>query len=131
MSVRDLHRNLATKYQDTPSTSTVYRSIHSSGLRYTKAIKGPFITDTTVKKRVLLCKKNKRQDWNNNFFRDECSVWLQGDNVCMWTKGSETPFLNIPRYVPKLHIWGGISTRGVTVLKIFKTHSILRCILTH
>ena len=83
MSVRDVHKNLRIKYPDTLSTSTVFRAIHSSGFRYRKSIKGPFITDKTSKNRVEWCKNNKRQDWNKIFFSDECSVWLERDSVRM------------------------------------------------
>ena len=38
----------------------------------------------------------------------------------MWTRETAVPVLNIPRHLPKLHIWGGISARGTSVLKIFK-----------
>ena len=106
MSVRDVHKNLRIKYQDTPSTSTVFRAIHSSG--------------KTAKNRVQWCKNNKKQDWDKIFFSDECSVWLERDSVRMWTRGAEAPLLNISRHVPMLHIWGAISRRGATLLKIFK-----------
>ena len=30
-------------------------------------------------------------------------------------KGTQKPVINIPRHLSKIHIWGGISTRGTTV----------------
>ena len=43
----------------------------------------------------------------------------QSGKIRMWTRG-ERPILNIPRHTPKVYIWGGISTRGATPVKVFR-----------
>ena len=47
----------------------------------------------------------------------------------MWTKGSQRPIINIPRYSPKIYIWSGISTRGAIPVHVFKENfnSIAYC----
>ena len=52
-------------------------------------------------------------------FSDESSIWLNQGRIQKWTKG-EGPIMNIPRHTPKVHIRGGISTRGATPVKIFR-----------
>ena len=39
----------------------------------------------------------------------------------LWTKGKR-PVMNIRRHTPKLHIWGAISSRGMTPIKVFKNN---------
>ena len=81
MPIRKIRANLASKYHVTPSTSTVYRTIQSSGFSYKISVTGPFITEATAKKRIEWCKKYKKFDWNKVFFTDECSVWLHRNSV--------------------------------------------------
>ena len=55
----------------------------------------------------------------NVFFTDECSIWLNRGTVGIWTKSHENPISKVQRHTPKLHVWGGISSRGTRILKIF------------
>ena len=57
--------------------------------------------------------------WSKIIFSDECSIWLQSSKIQVWTKGQK-PVINIPGHTPKLHIWGGISARGATPIKVFR-----------
>ena len=82
-------------------------------------VRGPGITLKNEKTRVDWAKKHKNIHWHKIIFSDECSIWLNQGRILMWNKG-ERPILNIPRHIPKVHIWGGISARGTTPAKIFR-----------
>ena len=64
-------------------------------------------------------KKHKNIHWHKKIFTDESSIWLNQGKIQIWTRG-ERPILNIPCHAPKVHIYGGISARGATSVKIFR-----------
>lgn len=116
-------RSLANEFQASQglniSRESVRRTIKSMGFSKKTPIRGPGITPQNEKTRVDWAKKHRNIHWHKIIFTDECSIWLNQGKIQMWTKG-ERPILNIPRHTPKVHIWGGISARGATPVKIFK-----------
>ncbi|KAI6648223.1 hypothetical protein LOD99_12032 [Oopsacas minuta] len=124
ISIRSVHANLSSKYTDAPSTSTVYRATRACGFNFKQPVMGPFITPLIAKNRVEWCKDHVNYCWENVFFTDECSIWLNRGSVGMWTRAKENPILKVQRHTPKLHIWGGISSMGTTILKIFTSNFV-------
>ena len=116
-------RRLASEFQVTQgldiSRESVRRTIKCMGLYKRIPIRGPGITPQNEKIRVDWAKKHQNIHWHKIIFTDECSIWLNQGKIRMWTRG-ERPILNIPRHTPKVHIWGGISTRGATPVKVFR-----------
>ena len=102
--------------------STIYRSTRALGFNRKTPVLGPFITQETAIKRVEWCKKHKEWVWENVIFTDECSIWLNRGSVGIWTKATARPISKVKRHTQKLHIWGGISARGTTILKIFTSN---------
>ena len=129
ISLRTMQSSLKVSRGVDVSYSTVRRCIKEMSYSKKTAIKGPNITPSHEALRVLWAKKHKFINWNKIFFTDECSIWLCGGRVQMWTKGTQKPVINIPRHSPKIHIWGGISTRGTTPVHIFRENfnSIAYC----
>ena len=84
------------------------------------AVRGPNITEAHEKARLAWAYKYRNIHWRRVFFTDECSIWLHGGKLQLWTKGTQRPILNLPRHTPKIHIWGGISERGAMPVHIFK-----------
>ncbi|KAI6656113.1 hypothetical protein LOD99_1446 [Oopsacas minuta] len=124
ISIRSVRANLSSKYTDAPSTSTVYRATRACGFNFKQPVMGPFITPLIAKNRVEWCKDHVNYCWENVFFTDECSIWLNRGSVGMWTRAKENPILKVQRHTPKLHVWGGISSMGTTILKIFTSNFV-------
>ena len=59
MSIRKLRSNLAYKYQDAPSNSTVFRFMQKARFSCKKPVTSPFITNEIAKRRVAWCKEQK------------------------------------------------------------------------
>ncbi|KAI6646237.1 hypothetical protein LOD99_9379 [Oopsacas minuta] len=112
------------KYADAPSTSTVYQATRACGFNFKQPVMGPLITPLIAKNRVEWCKDHVNYCWENVFFTDECSIWLNRGSVSMWTKAKENPILKVQQHTPKLHVWGGISSMGTTILKIFTSNFV-------
>ena len=124
MSTRSLYANLSSKFTDTPSKSTVYRATRACGFDFRSPVIGPFITDETAKKRVEWCKIHKKREWENVFFTDECSIWLNRGTVGIWTKSQENPISKVQRHTPKLYF-----IQRYHNSKDFLLILLLRCIL--
>ena len=101
------------------SYEAIRRTAKKIGYSKKTSIRGPAITEANEIKRVAWAHKHMNIWWHKVIFSDECSIWLNGGKVKVWTKG-ERPVLNIPRHRPKLHIWGAISARGAMPLKVFR-----------
>ena len=106
-------RSLASEFQTTRginiSRESVRRTMKNMGFSKKTPIKGPGITPPRMKKKTHgdWAKKHKNIHWHKIIFTNESSM-------------GERPILSILRHTPKVHIWGGISARGATPVKIFK-----------
>ena len=96
MSIRKLRSNLAYKYQDAPSNSTVFRFILKAGFSFEKPVTGLFITNVIAKRRVAWCKEQKLKDWEFVFFTDEYSVWLNRHRLRCGLKEMKIQFHRYP-----------------------------------
>ena len=79
------------------------------------------IRDINKEKRLIWCEQLKA---NNDKFldviwTDECTVELQRHSLRCFRKKKQCKKLK-PKHPLKLHIWGGISSRGATPVVIFK-----------
>ena len=120
-SLRTLKSQLKLERGLDVSHETIRRTAKKLGYSKKVAIRGSGITPANEIKRVAWAKKHMNIHWKNMFFSDECSIWLQSGRIMLWTKGKR-PVMNIPRHTPKLHIWGAISSRGTTPIKVFKNN---------
>ena len=106
MSTCFLHANLSSSSSQAPHPSRLTIKRLACGFDFRSPIIGPFITDETAKNRVEWCKIHKKREWENIFFTDECSIWLNRGTVGIWTKSQENPISKVQRHTPKLHVWG-------------------------
>ena len=47
--------------------------------------------------------------------------WVSLALLFTWVPADAEPVNPLPRHGPKIHVWGGISSRGTTVLKTFRS----------
>jgi len=75
------------------------------------------------RKRLLWCQEQLK--WNDDFsdviFTDECSVQLeQHSRLCFRKRLQPRRLKQRPKHPIKIHLWGGISSRGATRIIMFK-----------
>ena len=74
------------------------------------------------RKRFLWCKEQLKynEEFTDVIFTDECSVQLeQHSRICFRKQSQPRKLKPRPKHPLKLHIWGGISSRGATRVIMF------------
>jgi hypothetical protein len=98
------------------STRTIRRLRRKFGYRYRKLRKAPYLTNLHMLNRFNWCMTHKDTDFSNYVFLDETSVRLWDLPLYHWRLRSSRPEA-IPmteKYRNKLHVWGGMSSKGLT-----------------
>jgi len=93
---------------------TVGRYLKSEGWLYMVPKPRPMLTEAHKKLRLAWCREHLNFDWSNVLFTDESYFQFYSNKKAVWTKGKATKM--IPKYSPKVMIWGGIALRGTTSL---------------
>ncbi|RWR98614.1 hypothetical protein B4U79_15264 [Dinothrombium tinctorium] len=96
--------------------STVWRTLRTAGFLKWMPKVTPMLTEEHKRKRVEWCLQNRDRDWSNIVFTEESYFQFYQNVVLEW--GKKRPQKPTPKYGPRLMIWGGISLRGTTILKI-------------
>ena len=81
------------------------------------------IREQNKEKRLMWCQvvKADKDKFFDVIWTDECSVELQRHSLrCFRKKGQVKRLKPRPKHPLKVHLWGGISSRGATPLVIFK-----------
>lgn len=71
----------------------------------------------------MWCKEalRSRDNFSDVIFSDESTVQLEHHGrICFHKRRQPRKLKQRPKHPPKLHVWGGISTRGATQVVIFK-----------
>jgi hypothetical protein len=98
------------------SSSTVYRTLTEMGYLKFVPRKVPFMTKRTKENRVMWARNHCDFNWEKVVFTDESTFEFYRTKIREWAK--ERPNKGVPKNGPKIMIWGGISARGKTPLKI-------------
>lgn len=111
----------AAEEKGTPHVSarTIQRTLHDIG--YVKLVPKtvPFLTAAHKQARCDWCRQFLEDDMRDVFFTDESAFQFYRVTLKQWTKDGR-PSAPVPKFSPKLNIWGGISMRGTTTLDIRK-----------
>ena len=119
-SLSDYQRDLIDRGSPAVSRQTVLNELNSLGWEKINAKPTPPLNDKQKLDRLHWCLAHRDFNWDNVFFTDESSVWLHPIFKQKWVKSGETPVFQRPKHCPKFHMWGGVSSRGVTPLCIFR-----------
>ena len=78
------------------------------------------MSEKTREKRVEWCKRHLDYDWSKVFFSDESTFETFRYKNKEWTKSEANVYRPRPKYPTKIMVWGAISDRGKTVLKVVR-----------
>ena len=136
-SAQQLANELATRGQVAISRSTVLRILNNAGIFKFKAVKVPPLTSLQKVNRIKWCKENLNTDWSRVIFSDESYFQAYSNILLLWAKSR--PQIPMPKFPPKILIWGAICQRGLLPIHIARGHIdsdsyqqiLLNCLLKH
>ena len=105
------------------SLPTIRRARKNLGWVCTKPHYCQLIRDINKRKRLIWCQFLQRtnEKYENVIFTDECTVQLERHSrLCFRRRRQHRRLKPRPKHPLKLHIWGGISTRGATNIIMFR-----------
>lgn len=104
------------------SLSTIKRARKAKGWVCTRPHYCQIVRDLNKRKRYLWCRylKDTNERYENVVFTDECTVQLERHSRVCFRKKHQCRLLK-PRakHPVKIHVWGGISSRGATNIVMF------------
>jgi len=101
------------------SRETVRRSLHQSDYEYQSPIDVPFLTQEAKEDRVEWARDHLKDNWTKTLFTDEASFWLDNCHVKRWLPSDQSNVNPKRKYPPKLHVWAGVSSKGIVGPIIF------------
>ena len=123
LTCQDLSKLLKSREGHKVNKTTIWRYLKARG--YFKLIpkKVPMLTTAQKLLRVKWAKEHRKTDWKKVVFTDESMFQFYSNNLRCW--GKKRTSISVPKYRPKVHVWGGISMLGTTTfaIKIGKVNS--------
>ena len=104
------------------SLSSIKRGRKKKGWVSTRPHYCQLIRELNKRKRLLWCEflQRSNEKFENIIFTDECTVQLdRHSRICFRKKRQGRKLKPRPKHPIKLHIWGGISSRGATNILLF------------
>ena len=101
------------------SNRSTIRYLHRAGFSNLLPRKVLFLTEAHVTKRLEWCQRRRHDSWQNTIFTDECTFQLFRNSLRIWVPADRDPVYPAPKHGPKVNVWGGISARGLMVVKLF------------
>ena len=95
---------------------SVWRVLNKAGICKWKPSKSPDLTESHKQQRLNWCHENMQTDWSTVIFTDESYFQAFRNAILMWSRTK--PTVSVPKYPPKVMVWGGLSLRGLTPIKI-------------
>ena len=82
----------------------------------------PALTNDTQEKRLKYCEERLEDKFSNTCFSDESVFQLAPNKQVLWYRRGEDdkPHLEKPNRNKKIMVWGGISRKGQTPIKIYR-----------
>lgn len=120
ISINKLAVELRERRQTIVHPSTVYRNLVKHGYEKRKPLIVPIMSEKTRQNRVEWCKRHLDFDWSKVFFSDESTFETFRFKDKEWTKAGTNIYRPRPKYPTKIMIWGAISSRGKSILKVVK-----------
>ncbi|RWR99279.1 hypothetical protein B4U79_08758 [Dinothrombium tinctorium] len=75
-----------------------------------------YLNEQQKANRVAWCQKYQNTDWDSVDFTDESYFYYYRNKIKVWTKSKCR--VKIPKHSPSIIVWGVLSSRGLTPLKI-------------
>lgn len=123
LTARMIRRKLEEKFpQLQVSIATVKRARKDNGWICTRPHYCQLIREANKAKRVVWCQQqlDNKEQFEDVVFTDECTVQLDHHGrLCFRRQNQPRALKQRPKHPAKVHIWGGISSRGATQIVIF------------
>ena len=121
---RQLHGMVAEKFSDASvSISTVKRARKALGWSAKKTRYCALITEVNKEKRMTWCLDRIAEgdlQLSDVIWTDESSIQLESHwKITYQKKDHPVHLAGRPKHPPKIHVWGGISSRGATPIVMF------------
>ena len=94
------------------SRFTISRHLKANGYLKFVPRKIPLLTERHKLLRVNWAMKHRKTDWTKVVFTDESCIQFFSNKLKIWAK--KRPSVMVPKWSPKIMVWGGISVRGTT-----------------
>lgn len=98
------------------SPSTINRNLIELGYTMKTPKIKPLLNERHKLQRLAFCNENLGRNWNNVVFSDEATFQLSSNSKKVRSKRQVVK--QSPKFIPKVMVWGSISARGKSVLKI-------------
>lgn len=98
------------------SRFTIGRELKNINIDRFRPLIKPLLTEKHIDERLKFCRENRDTDWTKVIFSDESSFQLYSNKQLML--GKERAIIGRPKFPPKFMVWGAISIRGTSPLKL-------------
>ena len=123
LTARQLHALLLKEWPDlNVSLSTIKKERRNLGWVSTRPKYCQLVRERNKEKRVEWCNEmiNSNETFENVIFTDECSIQLDHHGrLCFRKRGQPRQLKPKPKHPIKVHVWAGISNKGMTHICIF------------
>ena len=107
------------------SRESVRRCLKEKGLKPVQTKSKPKLSEKNITARIEFAETHRNTDWSKVMFTDEKDFWLfsrvSKKNDVVWVADGDEPPPTVDkvRATQKVHVWGGITTRGKTKLYFY------------
>ena len=91
---------------------TIRARLKDAGLKYSKSLSKPLLTDQHRQQRLLWAKSMENRDWNRVMFTDETAIHLHSKRKYTWQRPGERKVVGTVKYSLKINVWGCLSAKG-------------------
>lgn len=111
ISAKRLSEKLESRGRVKVSERTIQRALKASGYKKKKAKSVPNLTNDQKQSRVTFCTRMQDYIWDNVFITDECLFYVHRNTLMHWYR-RRRPCIKIPKFSPKVMVWGALSSKG-------------------
>ena len=112
ISCKEISNCLKLKWDTSVSRFTISRYLKTNGYLKFVPRKIPLLTERHKLLRVNWAMKHRKTDWTKVVFTDESCFQFFSNKLKIWAKKRSS--VMVPKWSPKIMVWGGISVRGTT-----------------
>ncbi|CAF3107265.1 unnamed protein product [Rotaria sp. Silwood2] len=94
------------------SDRTVRRRLRNAGLKYSKPLSKPLLSEHHRQQRLAWAKSMKNDDWSRVMVTDETTIELNAKRKYTWQHPGERKVVRTIKYPVKVNVWGCLSSKG-------------------
>jgi transposase len=106
----------------TVSQDTIQRRLKDAGLKYSKPLSKPLLSEWHRQQRLTWAESMKNYDWSKVMATDETSIRLHTSHKYTWQRPGERKVVRTVKYPLKINVWGCLSKKGFGRVFWFKNN---------